>query len=501
MSKVKIDIEVNAAQGTAAIKGFTATVEEKVKTMSNSSIDNLRRLERQISKGVGGALSWLGGQLTDLKTLALGALTGWGLASLAQGFLDTGGKMEAMRISLDTLTKGQGAEWFEQLNTWALKMPVNTERAIQSFILMRAMGLQPTIDDMTTLSDATSALGGNADTLEGIARALGQIKTKGKVSAEELMQLAERGIPAYEILQQKLGLTADQVANIGNAGIDADMAIAALLDGMDDRYAGQSVKMQTAWQGLMESLKSYWSEFKRLVMESGLMEWLQQKIGGVVAQLDAWAANGQLKIWAQETGQYIQGMLQWIWDKGIQVYQWWQRNNEEIIGQFTDLITKIQEVGNTLANWWNRYGGIITTIGSLAAKGVGFAIDIARAPSNYSDQVNADSWVRANQQQYYSNQARGVGLDFNIPSSYNIPTSYVTSYASGTTAVPKTGPYLLHQGETVTRAGSAKTPAAPVSFGDIHIHLPPGSAPQRDSDWRATVRDFIAPELRRLSHA
>ncbi len=90
--------------------------------------------------------------------------------------METGVSMDRMRMSLDTITRGRGAEWFDKLNKWAMTMPINTEKAIESFSMMRAMGLTPTIKDMTTLVDTTNALGGSPEIMEGISRALGQIR-------------------------------------------------------------------------------------------------------------------------------------------------------------------------------------------------------------------------------------------------------------------------------------------------------------------------------------
>lgn len=57
---------------------------------------------------------------------------------------------------------------------------------------------------MTTLGNTVAAVGGNSETLNNIARALGQIQTKGKLSAEEMNQLAENGVGAWDILSKQM---------------------------------------------------------------------------------------------------------------------------------------------------------------------------------------------------------------------------------------------------------------------------------------------------------
>jgi len=283
-----------ATRGYHQTHGQMSSIVSKSKMMQTG----FTRLGARAIPAIGGITRGL----MNMKTAIVGLVAGYGLAKIAQGFMTTASKMDAMKDSLDTITKGHGLEWFEKLNEWALKMPVNTTKAIQSFIMMRAMGLKPTIKDMTTLVDTASALGGKEGTLEGIARALGQIKTKGKVSAEELMQLAERGVPAYEILRQKLGLTAKQLGNIGNEGIDAGKAVEALLEGMGERFGGMSQKIQSRWRGMIESLKSYWTEFKRLVMESGPMRAMESSLSSVVKKIDELKESGRFDEYAKKVG-------------------------------------------------------------------------------------------------------------------------------------------------------------------------------------------------------
>lgn len=105
-----------------------------------------------------------------------------------------------------------------------------------------------------------SALGRSQADLDGVVLALGQIQTKGKVSAEELMQMAERGLPVFQILEDKLGLTKKQLENIGAAGISSAQGVAALLTGLNEKFGGSMAKMaQTLtgqWSNLMDNLKS-----------------------------------------------------------------------------------------------------------------------------------------------------------------------------------------------------------------------------------------------------
>jgi len=56
------------------------------------------------------------------------------------------------------------------------------------------------------------------------------MQTKGRLVQQEVNQIAERGIPIFEILRQKLGLTQAQLADIGNQNISSAKAIPLILE-------------------------------------------------------------------------------------------------------------------------------------------------------------------------------------------------------------------------------------------------------------------------------
>lgn len=82
---------------------------------------------------------------------------------------------------------------------------------------------------MNGLTDL-GAMSGDADSLTRISRALGQIYTKGKLSAEEMRQLADAYVPIYEIVQSSFGLTDDQMGRVGDLNLPAHEVINAIID-------------------------------------------------------------------------------------------------------------------------------------------------------------------------------------------------------------------------------------------------------------------------------
>ena len=80
------------------------------------------------------------------------------------------------------------------------------------------------------------AMSGDSAALDRIALALGQIYTKGKLSAEEMRQLANAYIPITEILQDKFGLTGDDLKRVGDLNLPASDVINAIVDYANENF-------------------------------------------------------------------------------------------------------------------------------------------------------------------------------------------------------------------------------------------------------------------------
>lgn len=102
---------------------------------------------------------------------------------------------------------------------------------------------------------AASAAQGDSMKIEQISRALGQIYTYGKLMTAEVRQLTEAGIPVYDILQEKLGLTQEQLRNLGKEAIPASVAINAIVDGINERFGNVLNASNKTISGIISNIK------------------------------------------------------------------------------------------------------------------------------------------------------------------------------------------------------------------------------------------------------
>lgn len=195
---------------------------------------------------------------------------------------DMAAATETTQASLGILLKdmGQAKELTAYLQDFAAASTFTFETASTATRQLLAYGFQ--LENvgylMNTIGDAAAAMG-EPEAFGAIAKALGQITTKGKVATQEIIQLTEAGIPAYQILREELGLTQKQLGNLGKEGITANKAVEAILLGMEKRFKG-------SMDAMAKTVPGYWSNIKEAIsfLGSQAMEGFYGSVKNVLAK-------------------------------------------------------------------------------------------------------------------------------------------------------------------------------------------------------------------------
>lgn len=226
----------------------------------------VRALERtkDSSKSTESSFSGLGSKLANLGMIVTGAYAGFQMLSAA--IESTIGSIMQYSMSMENSQAAFGvflgnaqlaAQYTQDLKKIAADTPFDLPGVMDAGKKLLAFGFdaQTSLNLLRTIGDASAALGLGTEGIDRITLAIGQIQAKGRVMGDELLQLTEAGIPAQEILAEKLGLTADEVKNIGDAGIDAQTAIQALTEGMNERFGGMAETLSNNMQGLISTIE------------------------------------------------------------------------------------------------------------------------------------------------------------------------------------------------------------------------------------------------------
>lgn len=193
----------------------------------------------------------------NLITSALSMATGGLTDALKQGWsagIEYNKMLEKANISFTTLlgTTGKAQEHLKALQVFGESTPFEFPDLIKASQRMQAMGFAAAdiIPTLRNVGDAVSAVGGGKEELDGVVMALGQMQTKGKVSAEEMNQLAERGIPAWDLLAKAIGKTKEETIKLSESGrLNGGRAVQGITAMMGERFGGQMDKMSGTLEG------------------------------------------------------------------------------------------------------------------------------------------------------------------------------------------------------------------------------------------------------------
>lgn len=233
--------------------------------------------------------------LFNIRSLALAITAGFAANQLIAKPIALADAYSGAQIGFSTLLgDSAGQQMMDDLDQFAKETPFGTSDVIAQTQRMLAMGwdAENIIEDMRIIGDAAAATGKGTQGLDQIVLALAQIKSKGKLSTEELNQLAEAGISAKRYLAEGLGYGSGDEGlmklskDLEAGAIYSDEALQAIMGGMQE-YAGMmDATANETVQGLKSQIADAFeiSIFRR--WGQGLQDGARQGLGSVVELLN-----------------------------------------------------------------------------------------------------------------------------------------------------------------------------------------------------------------------
>lgn len=232
----------------------------------NRKIDHVNGKLRGLganAKTVGGSMSGAFGGIAAAVggvTAALGAATVALAGFAAFRGIRVNADIENANIALTTLTGSaeMAKDMIEDLRNIGAESPFNFNGLQKAAKFLLAMGIESkkVIPYIRNIGDAVAAVGGGSDAIERVSLAIAQISAKGKVSAEEMNQLAENGIPAWKILSEQTGKTVKELMKMSENGkLFAEEALPLIMKGMDKNFGGAMKRASETFDGMLEQMK------------------------------------------------------------------------------------------------------------------------------------------------------------------------------------------------------------------------------------------------------
>ena len=251
---------------TINVRANTGTAQSAVQSVRDK-LAGIRDKVVSVKVNTGGAEADVAGMNNSLAEFATKA----GLAAIAvtalksalsagkAAFIDYNAQLEQTRVAFTSmLGSAQLADtMIADLQKFAAETPFEMPGVRSSAQQLLAFGYDANeiIPTLTALGNAASGLGRGQDGFNHLAFVFGQIRTTGQLMGQDVMQLAQLGVPVKDILAKNLGLTKEELARIGELGIDANVAIKALIDGMNERFPEMMKKQSETFEGVLSNIK------------------------------------------------------------------------------------------------------------------------------------------------------------------------------------------------------------------------------------------------------
>lgn len=240
----------------ASIKGDTSDITAKFNDLKSKIDDFGGTVEKTNSK--------LSEFIKPAAFIAAGAALTKSLTEPMLGFAKSAilaaDSLEQAELAYTTmLGSGKAAQkMLNEMRDFAKTTPFEFPELIESGKRLIAFGFnaEQIIPTLRNVGDAVSGLSGNSETMNRVIRAMGQIQAKGRLMTQEMNQLSEAGIRAWDMLADHLGITvAEAMDRVSKKQIDSATALTAIQDGMAREFGGMMEKRSKTLTGIFSNLQ------------------------------------------------------------------------------------------------------------------------------------------------------------------------------------------------------------------------------------------------------
>lgn len=305
---VKIVLTVDDSQVSLATQRVGSNMRTIQKSLHDTA-DSTKRIDHHFNG--------LAGRFRDL--IVVGGLLRFALYDIRDVFGATVGKVIESSAQIEKMTilmKGLSKETDKQAQAmdalkgrdFVFKMaknaPFEVNALTDSFVKLKAAGLDPMDGTMQTLVDSVSKFGGSSETLKRASVAIQQMAGKGVISMEELRQQLGEAVPtAMQSMATGTGLSMGQlVKHISNGEVEASNALKRMFTVMKFENEGAAEELNKTWIGQFEKLKTNITLFQNAVGTDSGDEGFFGTMKKELEQLNAYFETSSAKKFAAEVG-------------------------------------------------------------------------------------------------------------------------------------------------------------------------------------------------------
>ena len=343
------------------------------------------KVTSQIKK-IPSVISKIKNSIFSLKTLAGGVITGIATKKLIADPVSLADEFQTDQIGFETMLKSKkkATKFMDSAKKFASVTPFDTSAVVSNAQRMLAYGFsdKDIIPDLTKIGNASAALGAGEEGISRVSRALGQMKTNGRLNAEDMNQLTDVGINAWKYLADAEGKSIAQIREMSQKGeISGDKAVKTILNGLKEFDGMMDKTSNSTVSGLMSNIKDTFDINIVSKWGKGLQKGATKGLGEFADYLDK--SDAKLKeagTSLEKLGEYASTSvfkgLEKAGDKIDDLISMPKFQNASIGGKIS--IAWDELIVNPFSKWWDSKGRP-----AIVKKITGIGKDIAKAGGNW----------------------------------------------------------------------------------------------------------------------
>ncbi|ABS06922.1 tape measure protein [Shewanella baltica] len=245
----------------------------------------------------------------------------------------------------------------EQATAWikdfANRTGTQLDSAKQAFASLKTFGIDPMNGALQSMVDYNAKLGGSQEKLEGIILATGQAWAKQKLQGEEILQLVERGVPVWDLLEKVTGKNTVQLGKLSEAGKLGRDVMQQLFDEMGKQANGQAALSLDRLSGQLNLLSNKWESFKQIIADSGAYQVAIDLLKDLNTTFDQLNQSGKIKAAAQDISDFFKAILK---DGGASL--------KGMLENITAFATGLNVVAGSIRLVFNVFTSVVATFGA-----------------------------------------------------------------------------------------------------------------------------------------
>ena len=183
-----------------------------------------------------------------------------GMTALGAAAVRSAAQMEQNRVAFTTLLRSaeKAKRFLAAMEKFAATTPFELPGVLAASKRLLAFGFtaEQVLPILRAVGDSAAALGLGEDGIQRMTLAIGQMQAKGKIQAQEMLQLAEAGVPAWELLAKAIGVDIPTAMKMAEEGqISAAQGIQAIVAGMNTKFSGMMEAQAQTINGIMSNIR------------------------------------------------------------------------------------------------------------------------------------------------------------------------------------------------------------------------------------------------------